>query len=95
MKRWIIASREDLGRCRNKIGSNIVPRWNKKYKNSGWNLGRDGSGRIQSMIPRRNKWDRYRREWCANGILVNHHIPDRNSHNMWDHSRMGHLERKS
>jgi hypothetical protein len=52
-KGWIRPSGEDLGRGRNKTDRSIVPRWNKNSKNSGWDLGRDSSGRIQSMIPRR------------------------------------------
>jgi hypothetical protein len=51
-RRDVRPSGENLGRCGNKTGSNIIPRRNKNILPSGWILGRDGDGSIQSVIPR-------------------------------------------
>jgi hypothetical protein len=44
-------SRENLGRCRNKTTSIIIPRWNKKIRPFGWTLGRISNRSIQSVYP--------------------------------------------
>jgi hypothetical protein len=54
-QRWrrnIRPSEKNLGRCRNKTSNNIISRRNKNSRASGWNLGRNINGSIQSSIPR-------------------------------------------
>jgi hypothetical protein len=70
MKRWIRPSGEDLGRCGNITSRGIMPQWYSR-----WNLGMDGSRRIQSVIPKRKRRGRSRGMWCTNGSMVNHCIP--------------------
>jgi hypothetical protein len=43
---------KNLGRCREKMTSNIIPRRNKNSRPSGWILGKDRNISIQSIIPR-------------------------------------------
>jgi len=86
---------ENLCRCTNKINSSIIPRRNKNIRPSGWILGRNSNGIIQSVIPKGKRWILSKWKWCSNKSLSDGHISGRNERILWDHGRVGDLERNN